>query len=69
MLQVYVWFKYNLDRSTLQPKFHLTRVRTLDLQIMDSTLDVPETHTLTTEPSGIDANEIFFVDGPSSVIK
>ena len=30
----YVWFKCNLNRSTMHPKFDLTRVWTYDLQVM-----------------------------------
>ena len=34
------WFKSNLDRNTMHPKFDLTEVRTHDLQIMDSIFHV-----------------------------
>ena len=39
---------YNLDRSTIHPKFKQTRVRNHDLQITDNIFDV----VVTTEPSG-----------------
>ena len=38
---VYFWFKYDIA-STTHPKFNLIRVQTHDLQIMNSTLHVPE---------------------------
>ena len=41
-LYVHFWFKYNLDRNAMHPKFDLTWVRTHDLQIMNSTFHVPE---------------------------
>ena len=46
------WNKYKLDISTMHPKFKPTRVQTHDLQIMDSTFQVPEKLILTTELSG-----------------
>ena len=46
------WFKYDLDRSITHPKFDWTRVRTHDLQIMESTVHVNEKLVLTTKPSG-----------------
>ena len=40
------------DRRTTHPKFNLTRVRTNDLQVMDSTFQAPpHTFILTIEPS------------------
>ena len=45
---IYVWFKYNLDRNTTHPKFDLTGVRTFE--IIDSTFHDPETLILTNEP-------------------
>ena len=48
-------FKNNLDRSTTPPNFDRIRVWTHDLQIMNNTFHVPETLTLTTEPSGTSA--------------
>ena len=42
-------FKYNLDTTTTYPTFGLTWVRTHDLQIMDSTVYIPEMLVLTTE--------------------
>ena len=47
----------------MHPKFDLTGVQTLNLQIMDSAFYVPETLTLTTEPSGA----LFYASVHSSV--
>ena len=44
-------FKYNLDKSTMHPKFDLTGVRTHDLWFINSSLHVPERLNLTTEPA------------------
>ena len=33
--KVYFWFAYDLDRSTMHPRFDLTGVRTHNLPIMD----------------------------------
>ena len=45
-------FKYDLDSSTMLPKFNPTGDQTHDLQIMDGTFHAPENLVLTTEPSG-----------------
>ena len=40
-LLIHFWFKFNLERSTMHPKFNLTRIRANDLWIKDSTFYVP----------------------------
>ena len=42
----YIWYKYDLDKSTAHPKFNPIGVRACGLQIIDSTFHVPG-------PSGI----------------
>ena len=44
------WLKYDRQKY-YTPKFNLTGVQTHDLQIMDSTLHIPETPVVITEPS------------------
>ena len=53
MMMLFFWFKYNLDRSVMHPKFDLTRIRTHGLQIMTVHFmcHVTETPVLTTWPS------------------
>ena len=47
----YVLVQVDLDRSTMHPKFNLTRVQTNDLQIMDSTFYISKMLALVREPS------------------
>ena len=58
-INIYLWFKYDLDRSTLHPKFESTGVRAHDLQIIDTTFHVPQTLVLTAEPSGTSCRNHF----------
>ena len=49
-ITVLIWIKYNLDRSTIHPKFDLTGAQTRPPD-HDSTFYVTETPALTTWPS------------------
>ena len=40
-IQLYFWFKYDLDRGTMHPQFDQTGLRTYDLQIMNIAFHVP----------------------------
>ena len=52
LYSIYIFFKFELNKSATHPKIDPTGIQTDAFQIMDSTSHDPETLALTTEQSG-----------------